>query len=108
MAASVWMKFSNERVCSLRPSERPFAEMTPTVSVFSNWNGLPTAMAQSPLRMRSESPSGTLGSDWPAIDLEQSDVGGRIAADDLRLDGVAAVAVLVGAAVHLDLRWRLR
>jgi hypothetical protein len=64
MAASVWMKFSNERVCSLRPSARPFAEITPTVSVFSNWNGLPTAMAQSPLRMRSESPSGMLGSGW--------------------------------------------
>ena len=61
IAASVWMKFSNERVCSLKPSARPFAEMTPTVSVFSNWNGLPMAIAQSPLRMRSESPSGMFG-----------------------------------------------
>jgi hypothetical protein len=35
--ASVWMKFSNERVASLRPRARPLAEITPTVSVFSNW-----------------------------------------------------------------------
>src|SRR4051794_1942359 len=37
------------------------------------------------------------------LDLEEGDVGGRIAADDLRIARVAAIAVLVGAPMHLHL-----
>src|SRR5207237_420260 len=37
------------------------------------------------------------------VDLQQGDVGGGIATDDLRIDVVPAVAVLVGAVVHLHL-----
>src|SRR5205807_5113701 len=37
----------------------------------------------------------------PSLDFQESDVGGRIAADDLRIARVAAVAVLVRAPVHL-------
>ena len=61
------------------------------------------AMAQSPLRMRSESPRRMLGERLARVDLQQGDVGGRVAADDLGRDGASAVAVLVGAEVDLDL-----
>ena len=57
MAASVWMKFSNERVAAspVRPY-RPFAETTPTVTLLSKFKGSPIAMTHSPTRSRSESP----------------------------------------------------
>ncbi|MBP1621654.1 MAG: hypothetical protein H6Q02_2421 [Acidobacteria bacterium] len=50
IAASVWMKFSNEE--SERPSTRPLAETMPTVTVWSMFNGLPTAITHSPTRSR--------------------------------------------------------
>ena len=57
IAASVWMKFSNE--ASLIPSERPLALITPVVTVLSRFRGLPTTMTQSPGRTASLSPSST-------------------------------------------------
>ena len=55
MAASVWMKFSNDT--SLIPSERPLALTTPVVTVLSRFSGLPTTITQSPTRTSSLSPS---------------------------------------------------
>ncbi len=66
------------------------------------------AMAQSPLRMRSESPRRMKGSGWLGVDLQEGRVGGRIASDDFGFDGPAAVAILVGAVVDFDLASRLR
>src|SRR5437773_2470640 len=64
--ASVWMKFSYVVVPT---SDRPVALTTPTVTVWSSPNGLPIAIAHSPTRSLSESPSaatvsGALGSTW--------------------------------------------
>ena len=39
------------------PIERPLAVTTPTVTVLSRLNGLPTTITQSPTRRRSLSPS---------------------------------------------------
>ena len=61
IAASVWIRFSNERVTFERPGARPLPEMTPTVTVLSNWSGSPIAMTHSPTRIRSESPRGSVG-----------------------------------------------
>ena len=43
IAASVWMKFSND-VSRVRPIALPLALTTPTVTVWSSSNGLPIAM----------------------------------------------------------------
>ena len=56
IAASVWMKFSNE-ASPLMPIERPLAETTPVVTVRSRLSGLPITITQSPTRMASLSPS---------------------------------------------------
>ena len=46
---------------------RPFALITPTVSVpSSSPSALPIAIAQSPIRISSESPSGTTGRSSPS------------------------------------------
>src|SRR3989449_4399070 len=52
--ASVWMKFS---YVVIPTSDRPVALTTPTVTVWSSPNGLPIAIAHSPTRSLSESPS---------------------------------------------------
>ena len=60
IAASVWMKFSKERVVRSGVSpDRSLAETTPTVTVLSKFRGSPTAMTHSPTRSLSESPSGS-------------------------------------------------
>src|SRR3989338_7867318 len=61
MEASVWINLANGALAS--PITRPFAEITPTVTVFSNPKGLPTAIAQSPCSDLSESPSTANGSE---------------------------------------------
>ena len=68
MAASVWMRLSNERLASERFAKRPLPETTPTVTVFSKPSGSPIAITQSPTRRRSESPSVTIGNGFfPSI-----------------------------------------
>jgi hypothetical protein len=70
IAASVWMKFSNET--SEMPRARPLALTTPTVTVWSRASGLPMTMIQSPTRSRSLSPSFKYGRSPPASILSRA------------------------------------
>ena len=77
IAASVWMKFSNDRVASESPSARPLAETTPTVTVCSMARGLPTAITHSPTRSASESPSGSgVNGPFPSTRISATSVAG--------------------------------
>ena len=103
MAASVWMKFSNERGL-LAEAERAAlggddadGEGVLELERVADGDGPVTladavGVAERNVRQR-----------LAGVDLQESDVGGRVAADDLGVDGVAAGAVLVGAVVHLHL-----
>ena len=63
----------------------------PTVTEPRSWpSGLPIAIAQSPTRSWSESPSGSIGR-LIALDLDHGDVGLGIGADDLGLERAAIV-----------------
>ncbi len=67
IAASVWMKFSNELVSSLMLIRRCLALTTPTVTLLVSACGLPMAITQSPTRSASLSPSGSTGRSWASI-----------------------------------------
>ena len=86
IAASVWMRLSKSRSWPGRgPRSGPCPEMTPTVTVLSKLSGSPMAMTHSPTRMRSESPSVTRRERRLPFDLQEREVRGGVAADDLRL-----------------------
>src|SRR5437773_3428615 len=65
--ASVWMKFS---YVVIPTSDRPVALTTPTVTVWSSPNGLPIAIAHSPTRSLSESPSAATRSEEHTSELQ--------------------------------------
>jgi hypothetical protein len=54
---------------------RPRAEMMPTVTVPPSPKGLPMAITQSPMRIRSDSPKRHLGQRLVRLDLEHRQIG---------------------------------
>jgi hypothetical protein len=62
------------------------AETMPAVTVPPKPKGLPMAITQSPTRLSSESPKAIAVSGAFGSDLQDGDVGLRIAADDFRLE----------------------
>ena len=69
----------NEVVVGAGLMKRPSRSRCPTVTVCSRPNGLPIAMTHSPTRSVSESPSGSAGSPCRAFDLDEREVGLRVA-----------------------------
>ena len=78
--ASVWMKSWNAGVPpKMLRSERPVALTMPTVTEPRSWpSGLPIAIAQSPTRSRSESPSCSTGRSSPLILMTATSVSGSV------------------------------
>ena len=71
------------RRLSRPPELRPFALTMPAVTVKSRPSGLPIARTHWPTRALASSPRRRVGQIL-AVDLDDGDVGRRIAADDLR------------------------